>query len=121
METDAKPTEQETQLGLMLLESFRFWEGRRRLIYNVCVGFVGLFAFVVNPYFFIFILFGGFFYGVFANAFYTLGYGLDSIIIHNSKGKWSLAEYRELLYWGGLLFSVFLTGMSVLSMAFFRP
>lgn len=110
----------DTEIGQMLLESFRFWEGRRRLIYNVCVGFVGLFSLVVAPYLVTLILFGGFFYGVFANAFYTLGYVADSIIIYNSKGKWCLAEYRELLYWGGLLFSIFITALFVFTMSFFN-
>lgn len=100
----------ETELmGLQLIVSHDYWL-KKRLVFNILVGLAGLypmiFFFELNA---LFNLMGVILWGIVANAFYSIGYVLESYIITKSKGKKGLKPYRNLLFWLGTISYVLFT------------
>ncbi|NVK04659.1 MAG: hypothetical protein HWD92_07540 [Flavobacteriia bacterium] len=93
-----------------LTEALAWWE-KKRLLYNVIVGISGLFTlfslsgdFGVSE-----LLIGALFFGIGANAFYSLGFLLESWNHHYLKNSIKFESVRLPLFLLGLIFSVGLT------------
>ena len=113
MQMETKPTNEDVQMGLMLLEAQRFWEGKRRFNFNIAVGISGVVGLIpllmFMPFYLAFFIPGIVFYGFVANACYSLGYVLDSYIITKSNGSKSLKQNRQVLYLVGVILSCIVT------------
>jgi hypothetical protein len=110
---ETKPTKEDIEMGLMLVEAQRFWEGKRRFKFNIAVGISGVVGLIpllmFMPFYLAFFIPGILFYGFVANTCYSLGYVLDSYTITNSNGSKSLKQNRQLLYLTGVVLSCIIT------------
>lgn len=88
------------------------WWEKRRLPFNMVVVGTGLVGFLVlgvkirEPMAFVT---GCIFYLFMANAAYTAGWVSELLLHHYSRGRWSIARHRQLLYGLGMLGSLLLT------------
>jgi hypothetical protein len=107
---DEVETFSKENIGKLFYEANDFWQKRRKL-YNILVGISGIFCLLNFEiyHFFILNILGVLFYGITANAFYSFGSIFENWIIIKSKGKKSLGFNREVLFWVGTLFSIFIT------------
>jgi hypothetical protein len=93
--------------GDALISAWNYWERKGRFRSNLIVGGTG--ALIVIYFFNSFpneLLWGVFFWGLIANAFYSLGYVAESYLIMKDAPKASLVELRLALFWVGTLTSV---------------
>jgi len=113
LQMETKPTNEDVQMGLMLVEAQRFWEGKRRFNFNIAVGISGVVGLIpllmFMPFYLAFFIPGILFYGFVANTCYSLGYVLDSYIITNPNGSKSLKQNRQVLYLVGVILSCIVT------------
>lgn len=110
---ETKPSKEDIEMGLMLVEAQRFWEGKRRFNFNIAVGISGVVGLIpllmFMPFYLVFFIPGILFYGFVANTCYSLGYVLDSYTITNSNGSKSLKQSRQVLYLTGVVLSCIIT------------
>ena len=93
-------------LGNSLLEAHAYWL-KKRLIFNIIVGTVGLIATILySQSLSIFDLMGILMWGLVANGLYSFGYAIESYIITKHPNI-KFENIRGLLFWvGTLLYSV---------------
>lgn len=96
--------------GNKLIESHQFWL-KRRIAYNIIVGLTGVMSCIaflfLGP---LILLFGAIVWGITMNAFYSLGYVVESYMI--TKTRWTNGfskTGREVLFVLGTMASVFAT------------
>jgi hypothetical protein len=89
----------DTNNGIKLLESYRYWQSRR-LLFNIIVGVAGVISIALTH---MFSLLGVIAWGFVANIFYSTGYVLESFTIVRSNGKQNLKDFRSLFFWVGTL------------------
>jgi hypothetical protein len=92
-----------------IFEAHLFWH-KKRLTFNILVGIAGAVGLVFSWLEFfperptaLFAISGSVLWGVVANGLYSLGFALDSLIIHQSKGIKSLSKSRSFLFGLGVL------------------
>lgn len=96
-----------------ILKVVGWWE-RRRLVYNVLVAVSGiagiwLSEIEIMPEFTPFVII----FGVSANLFYCLGWGIYVLRCHFQKGSVFVKPYGQVFFWLGTLFSIFITFLSL--------
>ena len=97
--------------------AFTWWE-KRRLMYNLIVGVLGILCLVsygmmtINIIGWLNILF----FGISLNAFYFFGFGTEMLLKKYFKADIDFAGLRSVLFWSGTILSVFLVlGISFLA------
>lgn len=114
-----RDSETDIAIGLKILEAHRFWTSKR-MSFNLIVGITGgIFVLLFLGFRLDFFDFAGIIiWGLVANAFYSVGYVLDSYLISVSKGQRSLASNRILLFWLGAIGYVIANLVCTLAYAF---
>jgi len=93
-----------------LLKAFAWWE-KKRLLYNIIVGFTGIIVCLSFPIHTFLDIISVILYGVMANLFYFSGFILEVITVHYFRKDMIFEKWRPALFWTGLIFSVFVTVM----------
>jgi hypothetical protein len=106
-----------------ILEAHLFWF-TKRLLFNILVGISGVIGLAINwyklfcgIYQLLFIVLGSIVWGLVANAFYSLGFELDCLIIHITKGLKSLDNNRILVFWTGTILYMLVSVLFAFSMS----
>lgn len=106
------------------LEIVRWWEWKRRLIYNAIVAVAGLpTVFIGVLYFDAFMMAGGelilsaLFWALAANAFYCLGWVIELLLMVYFKYSTGLGRLRIVVYIIGIVGSVFVTLLPALGIS----
>ena len=94
-----------------LLKAFAWWE-KKRLLYNIIVGITGAVVMFSLPVHTFFDIISVILFGILANMFYTLGFLLEVIMAHYFKKDMIFEKWRPVLFWTGVIFSVFVTAMA---------
>jgi hypothetical protein len=94
-----------------LLRAFAWWE-KKRLLYNIIVGFTGILVWLSFPIHTFLDSLSVILYGVIANLFYSTGFLLEVVMVHYFKKDMIFEKWRPALFWTGLIFSMFVTVMT---------
>lgn len=108
MEQNLFPTDKDKSL----LAAFAWWE-KRRIAYNLVVGFVGSWIFLFVPLTSAGPLLGAAFYGLMANLFYSLGFFIEMAAKHYFKSDMDFTEKRKTIFVLGLVLSILVTAAIV--------
>lgn len=94
-----------------LQQAFAWWE-KKRLLYNVIVGLTGVLVLLSIPVHTFHDIPGVILFGILANLCYSAGFLLEAAVVHYLKKGMIFAKWRVILFWSGLIFSVFVTVMA---------
>jgi hypothetical protein len=96
-------------VGAQLQSSYNYWY-KHRLIFNIIVGIAGLIpTLTFAPALMLFDILGIIMWGLVANAFYSVGYSVESFFIAKTNGKIQFKLYRSAAFWLGTLAYAFVS------------
>jgi hypothetical protein len=93
---------------ISILSAFGWWE-KRRWIYNIVVGFTGVFFMFLMPMVTSFDIIGIVIYGLLANLCYSLGFLIEVVARYYFKNESDFMDRRKLMFGAGLVISVLAT------------
>ena len=100
-----------------ILSALKWWESRR-IAYNLTIGFIGLFLFLLPGSFRPEDILGVIVFAVAANLCYSSGFLIEALLNYYTKGARNLSKERVFLYFIGILISIIVTVLAGLARMF---